>query len=475
MNEINRAIILANKTLQEVPAYKNFVRKNGFNKTKISTKEDFFNLPVTSKKNYIQNYKISELFNPQQALPVAFASSGSSGTPTFWFRNEEQEKQATKTHQIILSKIFGIRKHETTLVVICFSMGIWVAGNFTYAAFRELAKQGYKITIITPGIDKNDIFSTLTNLAPHYKNLILAGYPPFIMDAIQGCKSHAINLPSRTRILTAGDTFSEGWRNKIAELTTNEHLTDTINLYGSADGGILGHETPLSIHIRRLAKNNEALSQFLFGDPHSEPAFVQYNPDNIYFEEREGELVFTTNTGIPLIRYNIRDIGTVHSLKNVKQTLLALGLMDNKLSKMFKQWRYPFIAKKGRADVAVTYYALNIFPEHIRAGVEDKRIDKFLTGSFVAYNQVDKHHKNHSLHIVLELLPNVNKKKAPQQEITEIITEQLLKHNIEYKKLYSTIGETVKPIIHLVRAGDNAFQGAKGLQYLKGKKPKLAL
>lgn len=470
---LRQAIALANTTLDTIPAYRDFVKKSGYKGFKVNSPDDFFRLPISSKNNYIQQYKLTKLFPATKALPVAYASSGSSGKPTFWFRSESQEQRAINAHEKILNKIFFIKKHEPTLVVICFSMGIWVAGNFTYTAFRELAKQGYNITVATPGIDKQDIYSTLKNLTPHYKNLILAGYPPFIMEIIHACKDQKIPLPQRTRILTSGETFSESWRDKVLELTGNTIETDIINLYGSADGGALGSETPLSIKLRRMAISNHVIRQSLFGDSTIEPAFFQYNPSDIYFEAINNELIFTANTGIPLVRYNLRDTGSIVQTKSLISLLNKERLLNKELANLFKKWDQPFIVKKGRNDVSVTYYALNIFPENIRMGVEDKRISKFLTGNFLAYNQNNKNYQNHTLHITLELTPSSKAKPAILKKIQEIITEQLLKNNIEYRKLHHTLGKRTTPKIHLVPSGTHAFQKTKGLLSIIGKKPKI--
>ena len=84
------------------------------------------------------------------------------------------------------------------------------------------------------------------------------------------------------------------------------------SLYGTADAGVLGNETPLSIFIRRfLAEHPEAARQ-LFGESRL-PTLVQYDPISRYFETKEGTLLFTGDNGIPLIRYHISDEGG-HSL-----------------------------------------------------------------------------------------------------------------------------------------------------------------
>jgi hypothetical protein len=52
-----------------------------------------------------------------------------------------------------------------------------------------------------------------------------------------------------------------------------------------------------------------------------------------------------------------------------------------------------------------------------------------------------------------------------------VIVEHLLHENIEYRKLFSTIGNKALPIIHLKKYG--TLNAKSGLFYQRGKKPKI--
>ena len=58
----------------------------------------------------------------------------------------------------------------------------------------------------------------------------------------------------------AGENISEPWRDYILKRIGKEgRAEETCLIYGTADAGIMGHETPTTIAVRRLA----------CGDPHA--------------------------------------------------------------------------------------------------------------------------------------------------------------------------------------------------------------
>lgn len=470
-SEIRKIINLYNQVKKTVPAYKKILEKYKFSNVKIKSKEDFETLPILNKKNYIQKFSLNELVKNSSFPTTAYASSGSTGSPTFWFRNEQQEKNAQHTHEIIVKDIFNIKKEDSTLVIICFSMGVWVAGNSEAHAFHSLNQLGYNFTTVTPGIEKKDILSIIKNISKFYKHTIIAGYPPFISDILQTCKQENIKINNNFRVLTSGDSFSEHWRDTVMKLLNVTNPAYILNIYGCADASLLGFETPLSIYIRREAIKNPNLYNEIFKEAKEEPAFLQYNQSHIYFENHKNELLITVNSGIPLIRYNLHDSGSIISYQEVQSVLSKFNILTNAEKKGLTKWNNPFIIKTGRTDVAVTFYSLNIYPEHLISGVEDPRIKKYFSGNFISYNTEDLNHKEHYLHIEIELIKNTTSTKIIKKETAKVIFENLIKRNIEYSKLFNSIGEKAYPIIHLKKFGN--LNDTHGLIYHKGKKPKI--
>lgn len=477
MAGFKNALAVFQHAAKQVPAYKALLKQRGVNASKIKTEADFLRVPVIEKADYIYQNDPYQLF-PQGKMPaLIYASSGSSGKPTFWFRGDAEEKTAGKLHEQIFREIYGIKKNEPTLVMICFSMGLWIAGGITYAACREITRMGYNLTSITPGLEKGDILNSLEKLHSKFKHIVIAGYPPFIMDVLVDADKRHIPL-DKVRVLTAGDKSSEGWRDQVVKLTGHKDMLRTVvNVYGCADAGMLGFETPLTVFLRRVALGNKDLAQELFDGDANKAAVVQYDPDKIYFEKVEDELVFTVNTGIPLVRYNLHDLGNILQFADIAALFKKHGL-EKEAKKVGAQWhKWPVLVKFGRTDVAVTTYALNIFPEHIRAGLEDKKIAKLVTGNYIAYSKSVQNHKKEELHFDIELAAGVTASKTLQQKIADTLVQVLTKVNFDYRKLYEKIGDRALPVVKLLQFGKGVpvSAGTRSLLNIQGKKPRMVL
>lgn len=445
---LSKTIKLAQDALIHVPAYKKFLQMRNFDFDCITEKK-FFNLPCMDKNNYLRKFPLIELCPDSRLPPMISSSSGSSGKSFYWPRGDAEEREGGKTHEKIFCDIFKIEKKTPTLVIVCFSMGTWVAGTFTAAACRYLAGKGYSLSVITPGIDKNDTVDILQNFAPLFEKIIIAGYPPFVLDILIWAKEKGIKLNHLPlNLLLAGENFSEKWRDKIHSLAGIDNcFAGSINIYGSADAGILGHETPLTTFIRKKASLNKNLNRAIWNDLTYQSTLVQYYPQQKYFEEIDGYLVFTTSAGIPLIRYKIGDRGKIFTFKQMWSLLNKHQLAQEAEALNLKKWKLPFAALLGRDDVAATFYALNIYPENIKAGLDDSRVADYVTGKFIIKVKSTPDDLSQKLHIDVQLKKGVKNTKHLKQLISNSIFEYLLSQNTEYRKLYNSIGGKTKPIV----------------------------
>src|SRR5690606_19901392 len=137
-------------------------------------------------KNYIRNYPLKDLCwdgNINKPL-VLTATSGSTGEPSYFVRGEDLDSQYSIFIQNYLQNA-SLKSESPILVIICFGMGIWIGGVITYKAYEIAAiRENMPISIITPGINKKEIFSALKKLSPQYNQTILVGYAPFLKDIV---------------------------------------------------------------------------------------------------------------------------------------------------------------------------------------------------------------------------------------------------------------------------------------------------
>ena len=456
------------KTFQEaaerVPAYKDFLRKNKIDPNKIKTFEDFKSLPLTNKK-YLKSYDLSEICwdGRLEDMDMISTSSGSTGEPFYWPRGADLEEEVTKLYELIYRVFKADQKR--TLVVIGYSMGNWIAGTFTLSATMRLAQKGYPITIISPGIIAEEVVRIVKNLSGNFEQTILAGYPPFIKDVVDHGKIEGVNWEKLDiKFIWGGEVISEQFRDYLLKAVGKTHeverLTDTMNTYGSADAAMLGFETPTSIYLRRQAAKNKYLHLDLFNEIFRNPTLVQYDPRLKFFEAVNNRLIFTSSSGIPLIRYDIGDQGSLISFEAFSSVLKKYSIDIERDFKKMKipnlVWRLPFLYLFGRRDLTVTLYGLNIYPENIKAALEKDGLSKYVTGKFTMSTDETARH-NQFLSINIELAQKVKNGHRLQREMTKVIVEKLRKLNSEYSKLYSAIGKKAIPRVSLIKYGDPRY------------------
>ena len=360
------ALRLFSMASARVPAYRDFLKINKINPAKIRTIADFGKIPHINKKNYLLRYPLEKLCWDGEiaSSDMISLSSGSSGEPFFWLRSKEHERETMLDHELLLVDSFGINKYST-LFIVSFSMGMWVAGTLTLRAVQDIASR-HKMTVITPGINKNDVLNIIKKLGPKYEQVIIAGYPPFVKDIIDGGGTNGIDWKKlKVKFLFAAEAFSEKWRDYMyKQVGARNPLKDSLNIYGTADALILGHETPLSILIRQLAnKNKDGLYKDLFKYDARVPTLVQYNPSSKYFESINGSLIFSAFSGIPLIRYEIGDSGDIVPYDNMAVLLKKYRIDLKKEARLvgISNWRLPFLYVYGRDDFTASLYRIKIF------------------------------------------------------------------------------------------------------------------
>jgi phenylacetate-CoA ligase len=436
INPVDKVLALFKYCVSEVPAYRQFLESSGINVAHVSNYLTFQALPLMNKLNYMQAYLLPERCISGSLLGSdrVAVSSGSTGQPTFWPRSIAYELDVAVRFEQVFHDSF--HAHErTTLAVVCFALGNWVGGMFTTSCCWHLASKGYPLMVATPGNNKAEIFRVVRELAPHFEQTVLLGYPPFIKDVIDAGAAEGIRWTDyNLKLVFAGEVFSEEWRDLLGQrMGSTSPCFDSASLYGTADGGVLGNETPFSIAIRRWLANHPDAARQLFGESRL-PTLVQYDPANRFFETYEGTLVVSAENSVPLIRYHIADKGGVISFddmwsflaKHGINTVSQLGLSDN-----FQPRNQPFVYVFGRADFTVSFYGANIYPENVTVGLEQPEITAWVTGKFVLEtketNTGDKY-----LHIAVELLPGVLADKVMEAVIAGSIQTQLLRLNSEY-------------------------------------------
>jgi phenylacetate-CoA ligase len=446
----------------EVPAYRAFLDSHGIDPDGVRSLADYQALPLMTKQNYMRVYPLAQRCRggDLSGCDMLAMSSGSTGAPMVWPRAVIHELDIAYRFEQIFHAFRA--DEQSTLAVVCFAMGTWVGGMFTAACCRHLAAKGYAITVVTPGNKKDEIFRVVQELGPQYEQVVLLGYPPFIKDVIDSGRAEGIVWARyHPKLVFAGEVFSEEWRDLVCErIGADDPGTATASLYGTADGGVLGNETPLSIAIRKYFAARPEQARAVFGESRL-PTLVQYDPLSRWFEVHDGTLVVSGDSGVPLLRYHIADKGGIIPYDEMMRIVGDAGfpsdpstLFHSPLSLRERAgvrelpgiehpavpdegtgsrgiWQLPFVYLFGRADFTVSYFGANVYPENISVGLEQPHVRDWVSGKFVL-QVVETADRNEALSITVELLPDIGGDEAKRDTIAAAIVQQLRRINSEF-------------------------------------------
>jgi phenylacetate-CoA ligase len=416
----------------EVPAYKQHLEAHGVAVERVDSWDAFRALPLTSKATYQQHFVLQDLCRHGQldACDMLAFSSGSGSEPTVWPRFWTDEIPSSERFEQVLVDGFGLDR-RSTLGVVCFALGNWVGGMYTLSCCRQLAAKGYPLTVAAPGNNKPEILRVLRALGSSFDQIVLFGYPPFIRDVIEAGTAEGYVWSGRpTRLVLAGEVFSEEWRRLVCErLGGSDPATATASLYGTADAGVLANETPLSVRIRRALAREPAAARELFGDARL-PTLCQYDPRRRLFETVDGDLVFSSDGGIPLVRYKILDRGGVISYEDMLARLADLKVPLALGPEVTPGPQLPFVYVFGRGIFAVSFYGANVYPEHVAVGLEQPEFAPHLTGKFVV--EVTEESHGPQLQVTVELAAEVPPPPTLAPALAHSVRRELERVNSEF-------------------------------------------
>ncbi|MGH8795242.1 MAG: phenylacetate--CoA ligase family protein [Stackebrandtia sp.] len=439
------ALALFRRVAATVPAYADFLKERSIDPSRIVDFDDFASLPLTDKNNYVRQYPLPDRCRDGVVGEMIAVSSGSTGTPAFWPRDTDDERAIADRFEQVFT-VFGARERRT-LAVVCFALGTWVGGLYTVACTRHLTARGMRITVVAPGSDKREILRVLPELAPHFDQVVLLGYPPFLKDVVDTGRADGLPWSSwQIKLVTAGEVFSEEWRTLVAERAgIADPASSTASLYGTADAGVLGNETPLSVDIRRQLAARPELARELFGESRL-PTLVQYDPHSRFFEERDGTLLFTGDNGVPLVRYHIADEGGLIPCERMLEFLDRNGVTPSESGADL-----PFVYVFGRSHFTVSFYGANIYPENVTVGLEQPGVSEHVTGKFVL-EAVEDADRNRHLAVAVELAPGVAADPGLADRVADEIHTHLHRLNSEFANYVPEPRQ--RPHVKLCPAGD---------------------
>lgn len=450
-------------TVASVPAYRLFLKKHSIDPKTVRIVADLDRVPVMTKDSYLRAFSLAKLCKSGTlSHPLVFtATSGSTGEPYYFPRFEKIDREYSVLVEYYLSQN-KVSLEGPTLVVVGFGMGVWIGGLITYQAFEAASREnGHPISIITPGTNKAEILNVLKNLAPHFSQTILIGYPPFVKDIIDDATNEKISLSKlNMRLMFAAESFSEKFRDYLGKKAKIDNIyRDTLNIYGSADIGAMAWETGVSILIKRLISKDKKMCADFFPSISRMPTFAQYNPHFITFESVDGSVILSAENALPLVRYSIGDKGGVMSFNEINKKLIKYGYDIKSLAKkagIISIPELPFVYIYERSDFSTKLYGAIIYTEYIKAALEHEEIDNLVTGKFTMFTHNDKKH-NQFLEINIELKKNTQAGKGLGGKVKDLVFHELIERSAECANNAQLLGDRMKPKIIFWPNGDPLY------------------
>ena len=450
-----RVTELFRRVVASVPAYRAFLDEHGVDPAAVRSFADFQRLPLLTKENYHRRYPLPARCRDGRldGCDMIAVSSGSTGQPTIWPRSVTDELAVAARFDQVFADSFAAAE-RTTLAVVCFPLGTWVGGLYTLACVRHLAAKGYPITAVAPGNNKAEILRVIPELAARCDQTVLLGYPPFVKDVIDTGIAAGLDWTRyAVKLVLAGEVFSEEWRDLVGQRAgMTSPCYDSASLYGTADAGVLGTETPLSVCVRRfLAARPEAAGE-LFGEARL-PTLVQYDPGSRFFEEQDGTLLFSGDNGVPLIRYHIADEGGLVGYQDMLAFCARHGFdpvaeLGGPGARGIRP--QPFAYVFGRSHFTVSYFGANIYPENVTVALESLAISEWVTGKFVL-ETAETADRDRELKVTVELAPGESGSAERAAVLADAIRAELRRLNSEFA--HYVPAERQRPRITLWPAG----------------------
>jgi phenylacetate-CoA ligase len=338
------------------------------------------------------------------------------------------------------------------LIVNAFSMGAWATGLNVGAA---LERNGL-VKNTGPDIDK--ILHTLEVFGTGYRYLV-AGYPPFLKRVVDEARTREFAFESyRVDALAGGEGMSEELRDYLLR-----QYGRVYSGYGATDLEIgIGGETPMTVALRRLARDNPEIRRALFGNDSRLPMVFQYNPMTHYIEVNDaGELLFTITRGSilsPRIRYNLHDQGGIARYDEVWSILRPFGVELDRLNTgdrgRGRGLRLPLLWVFGRSDYTLSIMGANLYPENLEQCIYGDPLLSQITLSFCQSLREDgEGGVRPAFYFEITESPSMEL----EQRYSSVIMETLPRINADFRKAHEEYPEALMPSILLYSEGEGPF------------------
>lgn len=317
---------LVQRVYDNVPFYQKRMDEAGVKPADIKSIDDISKLPFTNKQDLRDNYPFGLFAVPMKEIVRVHASSGTTGKPTTvgYTRND------LEVWKEVVARCFtmcGIGTED--IMQVAYGYGLFTGGLGAHYGAEEV---GASVIPISGGNTRRQL-----QLMTDYGATALACTPSYALHLADAMAEHGYSLQDIN--LKKGVFGAEPWTENMRLELEKKWGIQAFDIYGLSE--VMGPG---------VSNDCEFHSGLHVNEDHFFPEIVHPDTKEPLPEGEEGELVFTTLTkeGIPLIRYNTRDLSTLNFEKcQCGRTLVRMKKIT------------------GRSDDMLIIRGVNLFPSQI--------------------------------------------------------------------------------------------------------------
>lgn len=324
-----RLVKTVDRVYHNVEFYRKKMQELGLEPGDIRGIEDITKLPFTTKKDLRDNYPFGLFAVPRSEIVRIHASSGTTGKATVVGYTRKDLEMWSECVARAFS-MAGIGRDD--IIQIAYGYGLFTGGLGAHSGAEKL---GAMVVPMSTGNTKK-----LTTMMIDFGVTAIACTPSYLLHIAETLEENGdIDKIKLKAAVCGAEPWTENMRLQIEEkLHISAH-----DIYGLSE--IMGPGVACD------CKYHKGLHVF---EDHFLPEIVSPENGNPVAPGETGELVFTslTKEGIPLIRYNTRDLTSIDYEKCECGRTLA------RISRF-----------KGRSDDMLIIRGVNVFPSQIEAAL----------------------------------------------------------------------------------------------------------
>ncbi len=410
-----KLIDLVNRVYNNVDFYRRKMDEIGIKPSDIQSIDDIIKLPFTYKSDLRDHYPFGMFAVPMQKIVRLHASSGTTGKPTTvgYTHNDIANWGEALARCLTMA---GISSHD--VMQVSYGYGLFTGGLGVHYGAETV---GCTVIPISGGNTRRQL-----QLMSDFGSTVLACTPSYALHLADALSENGYSL--RDMKLQIGVFGAEPWTENMRLELEKKWGIKAFDIYGLSE--IMGPG---------VANDCEFHAGLHVNEDHFFPEIVHPNTKTPLSDGEEGELVFTTLTkeGIPLLRYNTRDLSILNHKK------CACGRTTVRMNKI-----------TGRSDDMLIIRGVNLFPsqiEHVLLEMGETSAHYLLL--------VDKENNLDTLELEVEL---------DESKMVDTIKDlQMLSRKIE-NAMNSAIGLSVK--VTLVEPKTIARSEGKAIRVIDNRK-----